>query len=508
MGTDRPSSRSALGVWLALGTILLFAGAAVLILAATRPARLVPPSGQAEQPAPGGAVRDFALTAAPATLELRPGVTTGVWAYNGTVPGPELRVQAGDLVRVRLENDLPAPTAIHWHGVPVPNGEDGVAGLTQDAIPAGGSATYAFVAPQPGTYWYHAHQRSADQVDRGLYGVLVVEPRAAPAGILDQALVYDEWPLGRPQPTPPPGDGADMERYGVYSVNGRSGAAIQPVRFQPGQTVRLRFVNAGYLTHYIHPTVAYRIVGLDGGELTGGPETRHAFPLAAGRRVEIEFTAPDTPVWLQAHDPSPPAQELGVVVLPEGMSIPAEPRQESISGLLLDLYAYPARAVDEPWPDGTTPTRSFTLGLDEVMGMPLTHDAVPGMAGMPGMNTRYTIDRAAFPETGVLTVEQGDRVEITFVNRGQLEHPMHLHGHAFRLFARDGRPLPGALVMDTVLVEPGSSYTVGFVAGNPGWWAIHCHELHHAAGGMMTLLRYQGSQRLAEAGGPAGNDPE
>ncbi len=275
MGTDQqPSSRSALGACLALGTIMLFAVVATMVFMTNRQSRptgsrFVAPSGQPQVSAPGGSVSDFTLTAARATLELEPGLTTAVWAYNGTVPGPELRVETGDLVRVRFENRLPAPTTIHWHGVPVPNGQDGVAGVTQDAIPAGGSATYAFVAPQPGTYWYHSRQDSANQVGRGLYGALVVEPRAVPAGILDQTLIYVEWPLGGPQPTPPPGDGADMMRYGVYSVNGRAGSAIQPIRFQPGQTVRLRLVNAGNLIHYVHPHVAYRIVGIDGSQLTG-----------------------------------------------------------------------------------------------------------------------------------------------------------------------------------------------------------------------------------------------
>jgi multicopper oxidase len=162
MGAHEQSlSRSALGAWLALGTIVVFAAVGSLILVTTRQAQpsasrpatqLVKPSAQAQEPRPGGSVRDFTLTAAPATLKLTPGLTTSVWADDGTVPGPELRVQSGDLVRVRFENRLPAPTTIHWHGVPVPDGEDGVAGLTQDAVPSGGSATYAFVAPQPGTY--------------------------------------------------------------------------------------------------------------------------------------------------------------------------------------------------------------------------------------------------------------------------------------------------------------------------------------------------------------------
>jgi FtsP/CotA-like multicopper oxidase with cupredoxin domain len=259
MSTDeQPSSRMAQGAWLALGTIVLFVAAAVLVFAATGPdrstaVRLVAPSGQAQQPAPGGAVRDFTLTATPATLALGPGLTATVWGYDGTVPGPELRVQTGDLVRVRLQNRLPVPTTIHWHGVPVANGQDGVAGVTQDAVAPGGSATYAFVAPQPGTYWYHSHQDPANQVGLGLYGALVVEPRTPASGVLDQTLIYGEWALGQAQPMAPPGDGADMVRYGVYSVNGRTGSAIQPVRFQPGQTVRLRLVNAGNLTHYIHP---------------------------------------------------------------------------------------------------------------------------------------------------------------------------------------------------------------------------------------------------------------
>ncbi len=171
------------------------------------------------------------------------------------------------------------------------------------------------------------------------------------------------------------------------------------------------------------------------------------------------------------------------MALPNGMAPPSQAPEESISGQVLDLDAYAARGAHDPWPDGASPPRSFTLRLDEATTMPSSHNMIPGMRGMPGMNTRYTINGAVFPRTSQLSVQQGDWVEITFANTGQLEHAMHLHGHDFRLLARDGKPLPGALVMDTILVEPGSSYTIGFVVDNPGWWAIHCHELHHAAGG-------------------------
>ena len=153
----------------------------------------IPPSGQASAPATGGAIRDFELTAAPSTLNLKPGFEVPAWSYNGSVPGPELRVTTGDLVRVTFHNQLPVATTIHWHGVPLPNGQDGVPGVTQDAIPPGQTITYAFIAPRAGTYWYHPHQKSAEQLDRGLYGVLVVEPRnGQPQPRVDQTLVYDE----------------------------------------------------------------------------------------------------------------------------------------------------------------------------------------------------------------------------------------------------------------------------------------------------------------------------
>src|SRR5690348_16375744 len=102
------------------------------------------PSGSARGPAPGGQVRHYALTAEAATIELKPGLRVPAWTYNGIVPGPELRVQVGDLVVVTLHNQLPEGTTIHWHGLALPNGQDGVAGITQDPVPPGASATYSF----------------------------------------------------------------------------------------------------------------------------------------------------------------------------------------------------------------------------------------------------------------------------------------------------------------------------------------------------------------------------
>lgn len=499
----------------AVASIALMVGVVLLSLGfggafnRTKPAPAVLPSGQALAPAPGGAVRTFDLKAAPATLELRPGLTTPVWAYNGTVPGPELRVTAGDLVRVKFSNQLPQATTLHWHGVSLPNGEDGVAGVTQDPVAPGQSVTYAFVVSQPGTYWYHSHQRSAEQVGQGLYGALVVEPRDAPQPVLDKVLIYSEWPLGTPQATPPPGDDASMARYGVYSVNGRSGDGIQPLTFKAGQTVRLRLVNAGFLTHYLHIHGApFTITGFDGAEVTGGPPVEGVISLAAGERVELQFVAPDAPVAIHAHDPSAPASQLRLPMVPIGTAVPAviPGEDDSISGQVIDLYNYPARAADPVWPTGTSPNRSFTLNLSAVMGH--ARSDAQGMLGMGGGENTFAINGRSFPDTATLEVAKGDRVEITFANSDVLEHSMHLHGQAFQLLAVNGRPLAGSLVKDTVDVLPGQSVTVGFLASNPGWWMLHCHELHHAAGGLDTLIHYQGAPRLAYLGGAYEGSPE
>src|SRR5262249_14217051 len=123
--------------------------------------------------------KDFTLTAQVAHIPVLGG--REAWTYNGTIPGPELRVKQGDRLRVKLVNHLPASTSIHWHGLRLPNADDGVAGITQDAVPPGGKYTYEFVVKDPGTYWYHSHQDTENQVPLGLYGALVVEPPNGPA---------------------------------------------------------------------------------------------------------------------------------------------------------------------------------------------------------------------------------------------------------------------------------------------------------------------------------------
>ncbi len=462
-------------------------------------ARPIAPSSPPVSPTDGGSVRHFDLTAEVATLTVKPGLSIHAWTYNGSVPGPTLRVRAGDVVEVSLHNQLPEGTTLHWHGLAVPNGEDGVAGVTQDPVPPGDSVTYRFLASNPGTFWYHSHQDSASQVDRGLYGALVVDPRDPSRDATDTALVYDEWPLALEEASPPPPNDYSWVADVTFSVNGKTGAAIEPVRVRPGQLARLRLVNAGYFSHFIYLDEApWRVVALDGHEVTDGPATDEAVAVGPGERVDVEFTAPDHPMWLRLLDGMPPAADIIVPVVPEGAVVPVAGPAFARRGIV-DLATYPARASDSPWPVGGVAKRIFTLNLSQAA------------AGHPTPSldqTLYEINGKQFPNTGTLDVAPGDLVQITFVNHTRMDHPMHLHGHFFQLLAIDGRPPAGVIVKDTVVVGAGQTVSIGFRADNPGWWMLHCHELYHARGGMMVLLRYLGSPRLAQLGGVFHDQPD
>ncbi|MBJ7608870.1 MAG: multicopper oxidase family protein [Candidatus Dormibacteraeota bacterium] len=439
----------------------------------------------------GGQVRNFTLTAAPTNLTLGPGVTTQGWAFNGTVPGPELRVRQGDLVRVTFRNQLPQPSTIHWHGIPVPNGEDGVAGVTQDATPSGGTATYAFVVAVPGTYWYHPHQHSAEQEDKGLYGALIVDPvTPGAATATDTTIVVDEWAIGPMLTAPPPGDGMDMMAYGIDTVNGHTGSAVPPLRLAAGQTARVRVVNAGFLTHNVHVHgTAVRILATDGHDVADGAPIQAPVPVAAGERVDLGFTVPSGSWSLDWHDGTSAARQITIPLTTAGTGGATDASWNG-DAAAVDLSTYSAAA---PPSTAATATVSATLHLNEgSSGM-----SGGGMSGMSMGGSQFSINGKSFPDTAPVLVHRGDTVELTFVNDGKLVHPMHLHGHAFEPVVLNGHPWRALMLKDVIGVAPHATVTVRFVADNPGVWMIHCHELHHAAGGMDTLLQYAGSPRLA-----------
>jgi FtsP/CotA-like multicopper oxidase with cupredoxin domain len=410
-----------------------------------------------DTPDPGGTVRRYTLTARRATLTLPSGQKVAAWTFNGQVPGPALTATQGDLVEVRLRNaDVAQGVTLHWHGYDVPAGEDGVPGLTQAAVAPGQEFVYRFRAEQAGTYWYHTHEVSDVGVRMGLYGTLVVQPRMAVAGGLDLALpvhtLASRTLLG------------DRDELATRQV-------------APGTAVRLRLVNTDSTPHrFTLAGVAYRLVAVDGTDLSGpGELTRVALRLAAGGRYDVAFTMPSAGVALLVDGD----RTGGLRLAPPGSA------QATVDGTggwpELDLTRYGTPAA-QPWHADTRFDRDYTLVLDQGLTV---------RGGVPRFE--YTVNGRAFPAIPTMVVREGDVVRMTIVNRGRVTHPWHLHGHRVLVLARDGHAVTGSpLWMDTFDVRPGEVWQVAFRADNPGVWMNHCHNLSHAAQGMLLHLAYEG----------------
>jgi len=282
----------------------------------------------------GNELKVFRLEASEFRWEYAPGKWVHVWGYNGQIPGPQIRVNEGDNVRIIVKNSLPDATTVHWHGLDIPWQADGVPNITQEAIPIGGEFVYEFVADPAGTRWYHSHGKShttaAQQLDMGLSGAFVIEPKD-PVYTYDReyTLVLDEWEI---------------------QANG------------------------------VNPSIAH-VHGAGG---------------------------------------------------------------------------------------------------------------MPGMSPIPDYNT-FTINGRIFPYTDSLVVNENEKVLIRLVNAGtDAVHPMHLHGHNYEVVSRDGNPLPASLDRNVLTLHPGETVDLLVTTNNPGPWLFHCHNVHHAAAGMITLMEYEG----------------
>lgn len=273
---------------------------------------------------------EITLTASRVTWEVAPGQTVDAYAYNGTVPGPELRFRMGDPVRVTLINDLPEPTTIHWHGVAVPSGMDGVPGVSAPEVAPGGRFTYQFTAPAPGTYWYHPHFNSAAQIARGLYGLLIVDPAEGPSADFQSefSLVIGELGMGARTMMLSgrgtggmgggmgpgmgggmgPGMGGGMgpgmggpemaSMGGSLLINGKTGPAIPDLRVRRGDRVLFRMVNTGNMVHPMHiHGMHWTVTATDGFDLPA-PYRKDTLPLNAGERFDAVLDADNPGTWM------------------------------------------------------------------------------------------------------------------------------------------------------------------------------------------------------------------
>jgi len=431
-------------------------------------------------PEESGNIKEFDIVAKESEWDFGGNTMANVWTYNGTVPGEEIRVEEGDFVRVHLKNELSEPVTIHFHGVSLPNKMDGVAGVTQDGVQPGDSFTYEFSADDPGTYWYHSHQNSAEQVDKGLYGAFVVEPDNK---VYDSeyTLILDEWNTGGNRLGGMLGGfSGEMDTdmlYDTYTVNGKIGPYIDPIEVSEGEVVRLRFVNAGYRKHLLSFNgEPYRVVEIDGNPIYNKEYGSGPLEITPSERIDIEVTINNAAEWqIESIDDSNAADDMVINIMPKK----ADDDQKDTVEIGEEESENESVYMDPIFDEIPTPDIEYDMLLGASMGM--------GMR-----NSTFTINEEVFPDTEPIKVEENDIIKATLINESQFDHPMHLHGHYFQITAINGEKLDNPIVKDLINVEPGESIEIMFQADNPGEWAFHCHDLNHSAGGMMTLLEYQG----------------
>jgi len=405
---------------------------------------------------------DVTLTARKQKFQLASGETVDGYTLNGASPGPLIRAKVGDLVQVTLVNEsVPAGATIHWHGIDVPNAEDGVAGVTQDAVPVGGKHVYRFKAEQAGTYWYHSHQGSSDEVKGGLFGTIVIAPRT-PGEVVAAIHTYD----------------------GKRTINGRTGSAT--VQVPAGTTARVRVINTDNSILRVGLIgTPYKVVAVDGRDVHGPTAVTAAYPLPAGGRVDLEAVVPPGGMRFVAG-----SADVSLSIGPD------DPPKADLPKDTVDLLTY-----GTPAPLGFDPAKADRNFEYRIGRRPGFLDGVPGLW--------WTINGHKFPDVPMFMVAEGDIVRMKISNTSGQAHPMHLHGHHAVVLSRNGKPATGSpWWVDTLEVGNNETYEIAFVADNPGLWMDHCHNLPHASQGLMTHLMYEGITTPYKVGGKSNNKPE
>jgi FtsP/CotA-like multicopper oxidase with cupredoxin domain len=444
--------------------------------------------GRATEP-----ITEFKLNAKSgrAALVGPPHPDTAVWSYNGSVPGPVLTVQQGDRIRVVVENDLTEETTVHWHGIRLPNAMDGVPHLTQKPIGPGESFVYEFEVPDAGTYWYHPHQRSFEQVGRGLSGALIVRERDPIQVDRDLLWVLDDWRL---QPDARISD--DFGNFHDLSHDGRigntvtiNGRILEDFAVRRGERLRLRLINAANARIFGLEFQGHRptVIAYDGqpvephqpedGRIVIGPAMRIDVVLDMAGQPAERFTVIDSfyrgqeyrlmdlvyEAALLRHDLLQSPVALPLNTMPEADMDKAERHDVSFGGGMMGSMM-----------TATMDGREVTMG--EMMRQ--------GMAW--AVNGKVATGHVHDP---VLTLDRGLSYVLALHNDTAWHHPIHLHGHSFRVISRNGQPTRHREWQDTVLLDPRERAEIAFVADNPGDWMLHCHILEHQAAGMMSVLR-------------------
>jgi FtsP/CotA-like multicopper oxidase with cupredoxin domain len=448
------------------------------------------PAGHGPQ---GGAPADHTLRIAPVALEVAPSRFISTVGYNGSSPGPLLRLREGRPVTVEVINDTDTTEWVHWHGLLLPPGLDGTAEEGAPGIPPGERRRYTFTPRPAGTRWYHSHAMAMGDLHRGTYtgqyGFVVVEAGTDPGHYdqevflalrdwepfyTDQFVDMDEQDLPGPQPERPPRP--DTRAGGLeaiaqlYSINDKALGAGEPLRVRQGARVLVHLLNASALENrtIALPGHEFQVLALDGNPVPV-PGPAKVITLGPGERVDAYVEMNNPGVWvLGATDDNARGAGLGLVVEYAGRHTP--PRWAAQPGTYWDYTRY-GRATRQAAPPHV---------IDMVF------EKVPG--GARPFNL-WTVNGKPYPHERELVLTAGQRYRLNFRNRTDDAHPLHLHRHLFELADMNGKPTSG-IIKDTVVVPMYGRVSVDFLADQPGLSLFHCHIQSHMDFGFKALFRY------------------
>lgn len=459
----------------------------------------------------------FSLTAQPVDLDID-GKRQQMLAYNGTVPGPTLKVKQDSTVTVDFKSQLDQDTSVHFHGVRADNAADGVVGVTQEAVKPDGSFSYKLTFPDPGAYWYHPHVREDATQPLGLYGTIIVEPKDnaywQPANrevplMVGDILMEDGKivPFDDKEP-----NFTLMGRFGnTMLVNGRIDYRMSA---ESGEVVRYYITNVANTRPFklAIPGASMKLVGSDGGayaretfvdSVTIGPSERtivDVYYKSAGQ-FKLQNQTPDKTYDLATIDVS--ANTVGNSYATQFQSLRQNVAVNTSLQPFLGSLAKPADksltlSLDMPGMGGMNMSGMDMAG----MSMPADEDTIEWEDAMPSMNKPSTTKSLTWKLVDDQTGKVNDEIDWQF-GRGQqvklkifndpnsahaMQHPIHIHGQRFLVASVNGKPSDNLVWKDTVLIGKGETVELLVDMSNPGTWLVHCHIPEHMESGMQ--LKY------------------
>ncbi|MGD1095027.1 MAG: multicopper oxidase domain-containing protein [Bryobacteraceae bacterium] len=414
---------------------------------------------------------DFTLRIGPVSVELAPKRIVKTTGYNGSSPGPLLRMREGDTVSIDVYNETADPNIVHWHGLFTPSVMDGSMEEGTPMVPAHGQRRYSFTVAPAGTRWYHTHVSAGRNMKRATYtgefGFLYIEPRND-AGRYDQEvfLALKEWD---PYMTTAGEDSGLNVAYKYFSINDRSLGSGEPVRVKEGQRVLFRILNASATMQRRIGLAAhqFQVLAMDGNPVPVQKKT-DALEFGPAERIDavVEMNRPG--VWVLG-DSNDHDREHGLGIVIEYAGQTGAPRWTPPS----DKWDYTAFG-------------NAGGSNQEAERIPLAFEKK--FAGSRWVD-KWTINGKEFPKTDPIRVRANRRYRLVFDNRSDEAHPVHLHRHSFELVTVEGKPTSGVL-KDVVVVGAKSQVEADFVASNPGLTLFHCHQQMHMDYGFMSLMEY------------------